>query len=84
MSEEKTHLKDTTDLIQTLHPGSDHLLILLLVEELGDRTPLAPLDYVLLDVGHDPAIENSVSTSSDVYVARSTHVVNCPIPTMID
>ena len=55
-----------TDPIQSLHPGGDHFLILLLVEEPGDRVTLAPLDYVLLDVDYVPAIESSVGTSSDV------------------
>ena len=58
-----------TDPIQSLHPGGDHLLILLLVEESGDRFPFSPFDYILLDVGDGPAIESLVSISSGVYVS---------------
>ena len=48
------------DPIEVQPPGRDRLLIVLGVEESRDRISFTPLDDVPLDLGHSPAIEESV------------------------
>ena len=79
-----THVKDTKDPVQVQFPGSDRLVVVLLVEALRNRISFIPLDDVLLDLGHSTAIENFVSKSSGACIAGSTHVVNCSITLRTD
>ena len=60
-------------------PGSDCLIVVLLVKMSRDRISFTALDDVLLDLGHSPATESLVSISPRVGIADSADVVNCSI-----
>ena len=67
------------DPVEAQPPGRDRLPVALHMEHPRDHIPLTPLDDVLLDFGHSPAIGRSISEWSGACIAGSTHVVNCPI-----
>ena len=73
---EGMHVKDMTDLIETQPPGSDRHFIFFDVKTSRDRVPFAPLDNVLLDFRHSPAIEDLMSKLSRMHFTGSTHVTN--------
>ena len=72
--------------VEVQPPGRDRLLVVLRVEHPREPISLAPLDDVLLDLGHSPTIESLVGESPDVRIPGpdSTHVVNCPIASNTD
>jgi len=65
--------------VEVHSPFTDRLSIIVRVQEPSDNVLFAPLDDLPLDLGRSPAIEVLVSGLPDVYIAGSTHVVNCPI-----
>ena len=76
---ERTHVEDMNNPVEVQPPGGNRLIVVLLVETSRDRISFTPLDDVLLDLGHNTAIEGFVSKSTDAGIAGSTHFVNCSI-----
>ena len=72
------------NLVQVQPPGSDRLIVVLLVETSRDRISFTPLDDVPLDLGYSPAIESSVSKSPCLSVTGSAYIVNCAIALRTD
>lgn len=67
------------DPIELQPPGGDRLLIGLRVEQSRDSVSFTPLDNLLLNLGHGPAIGTLVSESPKISIAGSAHVVSCSI-----
>jgi hypothetical protein len=67
------------NLVELQPPGSDRLVVTLLVEMSRDRVSFTPFDNVPLDLDHSSVIESFVSSSLHIGVASLAHIVNCPI-----
>ena len=72
------------DPVEVQPPVRDRLFIVLRLEEASDPISLTPLNDIPLYLGYCPATESSVSEFPDVFIAGSTHVVNCPIASNTD
>ena len=72
------------DPVEVQPPGGNCLFIILRVEMSRDYVPFTPLDDAPPNLGHGPAIENSISTSPDMSTAGLTHVVNSSIASNTD
>ena len=59
-----THVEDLKNLVQVHPPGGNRLFVFLRVEMPRDRIPFSPLDDLLLNICHDPAVESIVSGRS--------------------
>jgi hypothetical protein len=55
-SNNRTHVKDLKNLVEVRSPGRDRLSILLRAETSKDHIPFTPLDELLLNICHGPAI----------------------------
>lgn len=73
---DRTHVKDTKDPTQVLHPVSNGLIVALSVEKSRDRVSSAPFDDVPLDLGHSPAVGGPLRKSPHVGTAGSAYIVN--------
>ena len=78
-----TYIKDMKDPVEARPPARDCLFVVLRVEDLRHPASFAPLDDVLLDLGHSPATKGLVSEPG-IRMAGPTHVVNCPIASSTD
>ena len=56
---DRTHIEDVKDPMEVLPPSGNRTLVILHVEESGDRMSFTLLGDLLLDLGHSPAIETS-------------------------
>ena len=74
-----THVKDVEDPIEVPPPSGDCIFVSLRMEETRDRTAFALLDNFLLNRGHGPAIQTSVTGSLDGSITGSTHDVSFSI-----
>ena len=83
-SSDGTYIEDMKDPVEVRPPGSDRLFIFFRVEKSRDRTSLAPLDDVPLDLSHSPAIMMLVNEPPNVCIPDATHVVNSPIASKTD
>ena len=59
-----THIEDLKDLLQVQLPDGNCLSVFVRVEMSRDRIPFTPLDELLLNVCHNPAIERAISDGS--------------------
>jgi hypothetical protein len=55
---DRTYVQDLKDILEIQPPGGDRLLIFLRVETPKGHIPFTPLDQLLLDIFHCPAIKN--------------------------
>ena len=56
-----THVEDVENPIEVQPPGGDRPLIVLRVENSREYISFTPLDDAPLDLGHSPAIANSIN-----------------------
>ena len=59
-----THVEDLKNLVQVHPPSGNSLFFFLRVDTPGDRIPFDPLDELLLNICHDPAVESIMSGGS--------------------
>ena len=64
-SNDRTHVGDPKNLVETQPPGADRLLVVLRVESSGDPAPFVPLDELSLDIRHGPGVENTLEGGSE-------------------
>jgi hypothetical protein len=55
---DRTYFQDLKDILELQPPGGNCLLIFLRVETPKGHIPFTPLDQLLLDIFHCPAIKN--------------------------
>jgi hypothetical protein len=77
-SGDRTYVQDLKNVFEVQPPGGDRLFMFLHVEKLRDHIPFTPLDQILLDICHCPAIERVYISGRlvEMRVAGLTHSVN--------
>ena len=63
-SNNRTHVKDPKNLVEVQPPGGNRLFVVPDVETSRDRVPSPPLDYLPVNICHNPAVESIVNGGS--------------------
>ena len=80
----RTHFKDTDNLIEAQHPGSDRVFLFLGTERPRDSPPSTLLHNLSLDLVHGPVVGNFVNRTYGTRVTSSAHVVSSSIAPSVD